>query len=162
MNSIARIIKIGLLAAILNVAQVTLAFLPNIEIVTLLIIIFALNYKLSDTILIVVVFSTIQWLIYGFHTWAIMYYVIFSLYAIIVYTLKKHINDCYKCALLSAFFGLIFGSLHAIPYLFLGGINSMIAYIINGLLFDLVHSYGNYVAALILFNPINAIIKKTL
>jgi hypothetical protein len=155
-----RMVVIAFLSVVLFVLQVVLAYLPNIELVTLLFIIYILHLPLVDVIYISFVFTTLQGLMYGFHTWTLMYYFIWSFYCFIAHLIKNKLNNWFKIALLSGVFGLIFGSLHSIPYFFMGGYNMGKAYIISGLIFDLVHGIGNFILAVILFDPINHLFKK--
>ena len=59
------IVLIGLLAALLKSSQVILSFLPNIEIVSLLILIFAIRLGAKRTVYITVLFSILNILIWG-------------------------------------------------------------------------------------------------
>ena len=54
------IVLIGLLAALLKSSQVILSFLPNIEIVSLLILIFAIRLGAKRTVYITVLFSILN------------------------------------------------------------------------------------------------------
>jgi energy-coupling factor transport system substrate-specific component len=57
-------------------------------------------------------------------------------------------------AILSGAYGLSFGTLCSVPYLFIGGIPMAVSKIISGIPFDVVHCIGNYVIALVLFKPL--------
>lgn len=155
-----KIIRIALFAAVLFLLQIILNYLPNIEVVTFLFIIFSLHFSLDEVIYINIVFTTLEGVVYGFHTWTIMYYIIWSIYCIIVYVLKDKLNHWFKVALLSGFFGFMFGSLHSIPYFIIGGRKMGTAYIFSGLLFDLVHGVGNFIIATLLFDPINKVFNR--
>jgi len=149
------VVRIAVLSAILCVIQLMISYLPNIEFVTLLLIVFSLHLPLKEGIWICIVFSTMQGLLYGFHLWTLMYYVIWSFYCVIVYVLKNRLDNWVKVAVLASVFGFAFGSLHSIPYFFIGGVSMGKANIIAGLLFDLVHGVGNFVIATVLFDSVN-------
>ena len=59
------IVTMGILSAVLLAAQVSLGFLPNIEIVTLLIIVYTLVIK-KKVFFVIYVFVLLEGLIYGF------------------------------------------------------------------------------------------------
>ena len=63
-----RLVRIALLGALLYVAQVALAFLPNIEIVSLLIVIFTLLFQ-EDARYICLVYVVFNGLQAGFGLW---------------------------------------------------------------------------------------------
>ncbi|MDQ9757401.1 hypothetical protein RFZ45_00270, partial [Acinetobacter baumannii] len=68
---------------VLFVAQIALAVLPNIEIVSLLVIVYTLVFE-RKTIPIIYAFALLEGLVYGFGIWWIMYlYVWTILYAIV-------------------------------------------------------------------------------
>ena len=59
------IVLIGLLAALLKSSQMILSFLPNIEIVSLLILIFAIRLGSKRTVYITVLFSILNIMLWG-------------------------------------------------------------------------------------------------
>ncbi|MEG2842467.1 MAG: hypothetical protein RR900_03185, partial [Ruthenibacterium sp.] len=59
----------GLLAALLLVAKEVLNFLPNIELVTLLLMLYTLCFPRSITMWAAVVFIFMQGILYGFGIW---------------------------------------------------------------------------------------------
>ena len=56
--------------------------------------------------------------------------------------------------LLSGLFGLAFGTLCSLTYFPVGGVQMVIAWIISGLSFDVVHAGGNFLLALLLYHPL--------
>ena len=83
------IVLCGLLAAILFVLQVAFGFLPNIEPVTILILIFTfvLNRK---TLLIIYTFALLEGIFYGFGIWWIMYLYVWTILYFIVRLMRKN------------------------------------------------------------------------
>ena len=151
---------IGMLSAVLLTVQVGLAFLPNVELISLLIIIYTLKKK-KKTIYIIITFVLLQGLLYGFGLWWVNYLYVWFVLAIITRIFKKETSPI-SWALISGFYGLSFGALCSIPYFFIGlsngtlesGFNTAFAYWINGIPFDLVHGISNFFIALVLFKPI--------
>ena len=146
------IVIIGLMGAILLALQVALSFIPNIELVSLLIILCTLIFQ-KKTVFIITIFVTLEGLLYGFGLWWINYLYIWFILYMIVTVLKKSKSPLFW-ALISGFFGLSYGGLCAIPYLFIGGVPTAIAYWISGIPFDLIHGIGNFIVALVLFAPL--------
>jgi energy-coupling factor transport system substrate-specific component len=57
-------------------------------------------------------------------------------------------------AILAGAFGLSFGALCSIPYLFIGGVPMAVTSFISGIPFDVVHCVSNYIITLVLFKPL--------
>ena len=64
-------------------------------------------------------------------------------------------------AIVDGGFGLCFGALFAIPYIFFSPAYAF-SYWISGIPFDIVHCAGNFMIALLLFKPLDAAMKKVL
>ena len=165
-----KIKEIALLAicsAIIFASQVGLAFLPNVELVSLLFIIYAINLG-KKTFYIVYTFVFLEGLMWGFGFWWIMYLYIWDIIVAIALIFKNRKSPLFW-AVTSGFYGLFFGALCTLPFLFTGlfgeggsllnGINLMISYWITGIPFDITHCIGNFAMALILFKPLNYIVS---
>ena len=63
-------------------------------------------------------------------------------------------------ALVSGVFGLAFGALCGIVDVFIGGFAYALAKWTSGLLFDIYHCVGNFVIALLLFQPLRELMEK--
>lgn len=149
----------GLLAAILLIGQVGMAFLPNIEPVSTLIILYTLTYK-KHTFYIIYVFVLLEGLLYGFGVWWISYLYIWSILALAVLAFQK-MDSAIFWAVISGAFGLSFGALTAIPYLISGGLGAAFTYWTSGILYDILHCGGNFVLMLILYKPLRRVLKKS-
>lgn len=154
------IVIFGLLGGLLIAVQVGIAFLPNIELVSLLVIVYTLAFGLK-ALYPVYVFVLAQGLIYGFGLWFVNYLYIWAMLVFIILPLRKSESPL-LFAVISGAYGLCFGALCAIPYLFIGGPGSAIAYWVNGIPFDIVHCAGNFAAALLLLQPLLKLAKKYL
>lgn len=62
--------------------------------------------------------------------------------------------------LLCGFYGLIFGTLTAIPVLILSGPAATLAYIIRGIPFDLIHGVSNFLLAFLLLPTLRRILAR--
>lgn len=155
---IREIVLFGLFAAMMIISKEILAFLPNIEIVTLLVIVFTLSYGLR-TLIPVYIFVLAEGLLYGFGFWFWSYTYIWTILVFLVYLLRKNEN-LFVFTALSGIYGLLFGILGSIPNFVVGGIGGGIAYIIAGIPFDIAHCLGNVVTTLALFLPLRKLLKK--
>lgn len=152
------IVILSLLSALLLVSQVALSGLANVELVSLLIILYTLFFR-QKALYIIYLFAFLEGLIYGFGIWWICYlYVWTILWGIVM--LLKHEKSAFIFAFVSGFYGLAFGTLCSVPYFFISGIKEGFAWIVSGLMFDLAHGVGNFVIALLLFRPLYFLFAK--
>ena len=137
-----------------------LAFLPNVEVVTLIFMVVALLFPLRDSFLIAFSYATIEGLLYGFSIFSVSYYLVFILIVLITHFFLKK-PTYLKAALFSFFYGLFFDVIFALPLL-ASGIKATIAYLLNGLLFSLAHAVFNFIIALFLFEGLYKLLKTLL
>lgn len=156
--NVKNIALLGVMIAILEVAKNVLAFLPNVELVSLLIILYAL-YLGKRVFLVVPAFVLIEGCIYGFGLWWIMYLYTWPLLAVLAMLFKKQ-ESVWFWSILSGMFGLFYGALSAIPYLFLGGFQTAFSWWIAGIPFDIIHCVSNFVLCLILFKPLRNVMRR--
>ena len=154
------IVILGLMTAILLVAQVGMSFLPNIELVSLLVIVYTLVFR-KKVLFIIYTFVLLEGLIYGFGTWWISYLYVWTVLAGITWLLRD-MESPLGWAIVNAAFGLLFGALTAIVNLFISGIGGMISYWVAGIPFDLLHCAGNFATALVLFKPLTLLLRRLL
>lgn len=142
----------AMMGVLLVISKEVLAFLPNVELVSLLTILFTLVFR-KRVIGALGVFLLLEGVLYGFGLWWLMYLYIWPLLALLTWFFRwmKH---SWQWALFSGIYGLAFGSLCALVYLPMGGLSMMIAWIISGLTFDLFHAGGNFLLALLLYHPL--------
>lgn len=67
---------IGLLSASITAGKLALSFIPNVEIVTLLFIVYTIVFGFKKSIFVSIVFTTTDILIWGISTWITVYYFI--------------------------------------------------------------------------------------
>ncbi len=162
---------IGIMTAILLAAKVALDFLPNIELVSFLVIIYGLCFGWR-VMCVIPVFIVVQALLYPFGDWVIMYTYIWWIPAVAGLLFKK-VDNVWVWSIFSGVYGLLFGALCSVTYFALGwieggvsfGLSTAFAKWISGIPFDLTHCIGNFAVMLILYKPIRNIltrIKKTL
>lgn len=141
-----------MLAALTFAAKVAMAFLPNIEPVSLMVMVFGavLGWK---ALFPVYVYVTAEILFYGLGTWNINYLYIWTVLAVAAMAMRK-CRSPLAWAMLSGAFGLLFGALCAPADLVIGGWGYAVSKWISGIPFDLAHGIGNFTIALVLFVPV--------
>ena len=149
--------RIALSGALLYAGQVALSALPNIEIVTLLIVVFTRNFG-KDGILSCFVYVFLTAITWGFGLWWCTYLVIWALFAVIVYRFRK-IDSYLIWAVINAVFGLTFGAVFALPYVFISPAYAL-NYWISGIPYDVAHCIGNFVIALAIGKPLDKSVAK--
>ncbi len=100
--SVYDIVLIGVMVAALESVKLVLSFLPNVELVTLLIILFTLAFG-KKTYYAVVSFVVLEGLLYGFGIWWVMYIYTWPLLVCFTRILRRQ-KDGMTFALLSGAF----------------------------------------------------------
>ena len=105
------IVLIAIMAATIEVAKLSLAILPNIEVVTLLCAIYGYVFGWYGVIA-AAVFVCIEPLIYGIDTWVVTYFIYWPLVSIVFFALsklgvKKRLPLTAVALALTLFFGLL-------------------------------------------------------
>ena len=148
----------GVLTALLFMGQVIMSFLPNLEIVSLLIILYTIFFG-KKVFWMIYGFVFLEGFLYGFGMWWFQYLYIWSILAVVVLLLRNNTSALFW-SIISGFFGLSFGALCTRPYLITGGPAAAFSYWVSGLGFDLTHCIGNVVLCLVLFKPLYALLQK--
>ena len=158
MLSIREVALFGVLGALTFGAKVAMSFLPNIEPVSLFVMVFAtvLGRKCLYPIY---TYVALEILVYGIGTWNLMYLYIWAVLALLAWLMRKQEHPL-AWALLSGGFGLAFGLLCAPVDFFLGDIYYVVAKWTSGIIFDVYHCVGNFVIALLLFVPLRKLFRK--
>ena len=154
---------IGMMVAIIEACKFTLAAIPNVELTSFWIIIFTLMFR-KRIFIVIPVFVLIEGIVYGFGLWWIMYLYAWPLLAIVTLLFRKN-KFAIVWAIISGAFGLLFGLLCSIPYIFTGanlfaGLKIAFAWWVAGIPWDLVHGIANFVIMILLYHPITKVMKK--
>ena len=153
------IVIMGMMTAVAFASQIAMSFLPNIEIVTLLFILYTLVLG-KKVFLVIYAFVLLEGIFYGFGLWWLNYLYIWAILAIVVLIFRKQ-ESVWFWSIISGFYGLAYGALCAVIYLFIGGVNTAFAYWVSGLGFDVTHCVGNVVVCLILYKPLRYVLEKS-
>lgn len=154
-----KITRIAFLSAILYVSKVVLEFLPNVELISLLVILFTLVYG-KEVFLVIAVFNLFEFIQWGLGTWWVSYLYAWPLLGLITLLLKNLIKEEFLVwSIVSGIFGLIFGSLFALVYIPIDRAYAL-SYWISGLPWDVWHAVWNFVLMMILGKPVYFLLKK--
>ena len=154
---------IGMMVAVIEACKFALAAIPNVEFTSFWIIIFTLMFR-KRIFIVIPVFILIEGIVYGFGMWWIMYLYSWPLLAVITLLLRKN-KSAIMWAIISGAFGLLFGLLCSIPYIFTGadlisGFKIAFAWWVAGIPWDLVHGIANFAIMLLLYHPMTKVMKK--
>ncbi len=149
---------IGMMIATIEVVKDTLAFLPNVELVTLLIVLYTLFFG-KRIFLAIPVFVLLQGLLHGFGLWWIMYLYVWPLLAVLTSLFRKQTSLLFWSAF-CGLYGLIFGALCSLPYIVLSGPAAALAWWVAGIPFDIVHAASNAVLCFVLYKPLHMALGK--
>lgn len=157
-NPIKTQLVLALFAAVMTASQVAMASLPNIEIVSFLVILLGLFYGFK-ALEAIYIFVLLEGLIYGFGMWWFSYlYVWLILFA--ATQIFRKVDSALFWAAISGAFGLLFGTFCSLPTFITGGFAAGIAWIASGLVFDVIHAVGNFVIMLLLYRPMFNTVEK--
>lgn len=148
----------GILGAMTFAAKYVMAILPNIEPVSLMVMLFGAVFGwkgLYPTYLYVLM----EVLFYGLGTWNVNYLYIWAVLLALAVSLRK-MEQPIGWAVLSGTFGLLFGALCAPVDVVIGGVSYAAAKWVSGIPFDIAHCAGNFVIALVLFGPMRKLVER--
>lgn len=148
----------GILAALTFGAKVAMSPLPNIEPVTLMLLLFGALFGWK-ALFPTYVYVAAEILFYGLGTWNFNYLYIWVIPALLGWLLRKLRNPVWW-SLIAGAFGLLFGALCAPVDLVIGGWSYAVTKWISGIPFDLMHCAGNFVLTLLLFVPLRKLTEK--
>ena len=157
-NRTFEIVLLGMLGAVAYVGQVALSFLPNIEVVSILFLVYTkiLGKKALFPIYVFVILEGIFW---GFGSWWIMYLYVWTILWLSTMLLRRN-DSAVFWAVINGAYGLCFGALCSITHGALFGIGAGLAYFISGIPLDIAHCIGNFFTALFLYKPLTFLLSK--
>lgn len=145
--------------AVLFGAKEAVSLLPNIEPVTLLLLLYTLIFG-RKTLWIIAAFVLLEGLLYGFGMWWPMYVYIWPLWHLAVQLLSRLRPTPLLWACAAGLFGLTFGALCVPAYMVFSGTAGAFGWWIAGIPMDLLHGAGNFVITLALFTPLYRVLTR--
>lgn len=142
----------GVMLATIEAAKLAMAYLPNIELVTLLVILYTLFFG-NRIYYVLAAFVLIEGCLYGFGIWWVMYLYVWPILAFLTNLFKKQ-QSVWFWSIFSGAYGLFYGALCSITYIATSGIYGAFAWWVAGIPFDVIHCIGNFVLCMVLFIPL--------
>ena len=156
--TVQEMVLFGVLGALTFGLKFVMSGLPNIEPVSLMVMLFAVIFGWK-ALYPVYLYVMLEILCYGISLWNINYLYIWTVLAVAALALRK-MEHPLGWAVLSGVFGLLFGALCGIVDIFIGGFSYAVAKWVSGIPFDIAHCAGNFVIALLLFKPLRKLLEK--
>lgn len=155
--SVHRIALLALLTAMSAVGRLMFAlpFLPNIQPMTAMFLIVALNIGIYDSLIVSLLSMLLTNLFLGMGPWTIMQIISFAAVILLTGLLKifyqfGNLKIRFAFAIWALIVGFLYGFVISYLNFHLYGLNNFLVYYINGLPFDLMHGLGNFGFFLIL------------
>ena len=154
----------AVLGSILFISHIAMMWIPNVHLIGLFIAAFTLTYRVRALIPLYV-YVIVYGAFFGFAVWWIPYlYIWLPIWGMFMLAGKLQLSVKVKIPLymlLCAFHGLFFGILYAPVQAWIFGLNfqGMIAWIIAGIPFDIIHAIGNLAAGALIV-PLSELLKK--
>ncbi len=152
------LILFGILGALTFALKLCMAALPNIEPVSLCLMVYGVVFGLK-ALYPTFVYVTLEILCFGLGLWNVYYLYVWPILVCLAIFLRE-MKQPLGWALVSAVFGLLFGALCGIVDFFIGGFGYAIAKWASGIPFDIAHCIGNFCIALVLFKPLRELLEK--
>lgn len=99
----------AMMSAMLTAVKLALSWIPNVEAVSVLIVVFALGFGLRRTLTAVNCFILTEIILYPAHIWILCYFIHWNTLAIVVYFVGKIKENSILLAIVVAFLTFLFG-----------------------------------------------------
>ncbi len=152
------VVLFGVLGALTFAAKFVMSGLPNIEPVSLMVMLFAVTFGWK-ALFPTYVYVALEIGLYGISTWNIYYLYVWAVLAVLAILFRK-MEEPLGWAILSAAFGLAFGALCGLTDIFLYGPQMAVGKWVSGIGYDITHCMGNFVMAILLFAPLRKLLKR--
>lgn len=159
--------RVAVMAAMLTALKFALSFVPNVEVVTLMIIVYGSAMGLVYALPAVIVFCTVEVAIYGVGSWVLLYFVHWTLLAVAASVLLRG-RRVWLAVILGVVASMLFGVLSACcDTLFCASSlapsrlgDYWVAYYLKGIYFDVAHVISSAVTVTVLYVPLVAVMRK--
>lgn len=152
------IVILPAMAALIFASKLAMAALPNIHLVAVLLILCTISFGWKS-LYTTFIYVLLEGLVYGFGLWWIAYLYIWPLLVVLTMLIRP-LHSYLLYAVLACAFGLLFGALCSIVYLFVLGFYGAISWWLAGVVFDLVHGVSNLVLTLVLLPPLDKLMQR--
>lgn len=153
------LVRTALLGLLLYVGKEFLAFIPNVEVVSLFILVYTLVFP-KETVFAILVFILLEGIQWGFGLWWWSYiYVWYILYFVVLFLKTRIKEDALGWSIILGIYGMLFGGLFALAYIPVS-LNYALSYWMAGIFFDLIHAVSNFLICYFLFKPLLRVLYK--
>ena len=161
-----KIALIAMIAAMLTGGKLAL-FLPNVEIVTLIIILTSCVFGITVSLPATLIFVTVEPFFHEVSTWLLSYYIYWPLLALVFSIFMKNKENPLFPTILAAIMTFLFGVITTlIDTIFAGGLNNGMFFRLFGFIyargvgFCLTHILSNLIIVAILYKPLYILLKR--
>lgn len=148
----------GILGGLTFAAKMVMAAIANVEPVSLMVMLFAVTFG-RKAVYPIYVYVLLEFVTFGIQLWSVNYLYTWAILALAAWLLRGMARP-FGWAMLSAAFGLLFGTLCTPVYILSGGWAYGLSWWISGIPFDIAHCVGNFVIALLLFMPLRKALER--
>ena len=153
------LVRIAAMTAVIEAAKFALNAIPNVELVSLLLMVFTSRFGWKDTLKAALLFAAVECLWWGVSIWTLTYFYVWPILVLICSRLDDSLSALYR-AIVLGLFGLLFGLLCAFTTLLTAGWSAAVAWWIAGIPFDLIHGFSNFVLCLLLYRPLSLALAR--
>ena len=145
--------------AVLFAAKEAMAALPNIEPVTLLLLVYTVIFG-RRTLWIIAAFVVLEGAIYPMGTWWVMYLYVWPIWYVLVRVMARLRPSPLLWACAAGGYGLAFGALCIPTHVLFHGVPGAFGWWIAGIPMDLLHGAGNFCLTLVLYRPLLGVTER--
>lgn len=149
---------LSMMGTLIFALKMAFVALPNINLNAVCMIILASFFRWK-ALLSVAVYIFLEGITFGFGPWWLCYWYLWPCLIALSVLFRKR-RSAIGWAVLAGMFGLCFGALCSVPYLFFGGLKTALAVWVNGIPYDIAHCVGNFVSTLVLYKPLYAVMER--
>ena len=153
------LVQIAAMTAVLEAAKFLLNALPNVELVTVLLMVFTVHFGIRKAMCSALLFALLESMWWGVSIWTVTYFYVWPLLVAVTAMIPRS-ESAFIYVLLAAFFGLFFGMLCSLTTLVMSGWHAALAWWAAGIPYDLIHCVSNGLTAAILFRPLLRALDK--
>ena len=152
------VVLFGLLACLTFAAKMVMAAFPNIEPVSLFVMLFAVVFG-KKAFFPIYIYVALEFVLWPVGLWNLNYLYIWLIPTSAAFCLRKMTHPL-GWAILSGAFGLLFGLFSAPIYWITGGSRFAVAWWLSGIPYDLIHCAANFFISLFLFCPLRSLLER--
>ncbi len=150
---------IAILVAILVVSQLAFSMVMGINLVFPLLIIFTYNFGYKKTMLTMLVFDIVSFMIYGYIFTRVLWLWTFAILIIGAYIISKVSKNEYVAAGYTAVYFMLFGLLSAVQEWLLTDV-TILAYWSGSIYSDTLGAIAGFITTLVLLKPLSIVIQQ--